>query len=417
MRFNFIFIWSLLLALKTSGQDSYTISGKITNARTKEPLAFSTISIEGTSQGVISNFLGVFEFTFPDTYKDSTLFISMLGFSPQRIAITELKNNEKLNILLQEHVVMLEEVEVNERKLTARDIVNRIIENIPNNYPTTPYLLGGFTRFHKYECGKYIKLYEADFEVLGGGYHKKTPEKIYINESRQSKKVPYCHSRVLRANNNPFNSMGHINDVLFRSFSLDTKRNKYFIDKYLVNDEGDLIYLIKTNHSKYVTHTMYINAENYALIKVIMHMNTPEGENWNPHLNKGVSSDSLNFKVTRISKTIQFEEKERRHYAKYMDWLIAGELTYQESGDFFCDWGFRFETMFDRIVTNNVTKPSREKLVSFRSQKEPKSGAYDSSFWNNYPLIKDFPITPQIIEDLETNGSMEVQFKQSQKGL
>lgn len=412
MKQTLIFIWSCLITVQAIGQDNYTISGKITNADTKDPLGFSTINIAGTSEGVVSNFLGIFEFTFSKTHADDSLFISMLGFKPQKMAIKDLDLESKLNIQLQENVVVLEEIKVSEKKLSALDVVTKVLENIPNNYPDTPYLLHGFTRSHKRECGRYIKLYEADFEVYGIGYHKKTAEKVYINESRQSQDIPYYHSRVLRANSNLFNAMGHINDVLFRSFSLKLKYNKYTIDKFLV-EEGDLIYVIKTNHSEHVTHTMYINSENYALLRVEMEMTTPNGTDWNPLLNKGVSSDSLDFKVTRVIKIIQFEEKEDTYYSKYMDWLIEGDLTFQESKETFCDWGFRFETMFDGVTTKNVVKPSREKLLNIRSQKEPQSNSYNATFWSDYQPIKDFPITPEIIKDLEINGALDKQFKQA----
>lgn len=412
MKKSSFFILTLFISLLVEGQDTYTLSGKVSNANTKEPLAFSTISISETSEGVVSNFQGFFVFTFPAKHADDSLFVSMLGFKPKKIAIKELALDSELDIQLEESIVILEEVEVSERQLSAREIVEKVIENIPNNYPVAPYLLRGFTRSHKHECGKYLKLYEADFEVYGTGYHKKTPEKIYINEARQSEAVPYYHSKVLRANSNPFNSMGHVNDVLFRSHSLGLKYNRYEIDKYLIEDD-ELIYVIKTNQSKYVTHTMHVKAENYALLKATMKMTTPEGEDWNPHLNKGVSSDSLDFKVTQLVKTIQFEKKKDRYYAKYMDWLIEGTLSFQESKEKFCDWGFRFETMFDEVVTRDVTKPSREKLLNFRSQKEPKSTKYNASFWDNYQSVKDFPVSPEILEDLKVNGALEEQFKQS----
>lgn len=411
-----IFILFIALATRASSQEFYKVSGKIMEATGKEPLAFSTISISGTTTGVVSNFLGVYEFEFSKEHSEDTLFVSMLGFKPKRIPIAGLSKNSTLDIQLEESVLMLDEVAVSEKKLSALDIVTKVIENIPNNYPVSPYLLKGFTRSHKHECGKYIKLYEADFEVYGGGYHKKTPEKTYINESRQSLEVPYYHSRVLRANSNPFHAMGHINDVLFKSNSLKLKYNKYQLDKFLEED-GELIYVIKTTHSRHVRHTMYINANNYALLKVKMEMTTPEGEDWNPLLNKGVSSDSLDFKVTQVVKTIQFEKQNDRYYTRYMDWLIEGNLSFQESKKEFCNWGFRFETMFDRVVTENVTKPSKEKLLNFRSPKEPKSSKYNPNFWEEYSLIKDFPISPEIIKDLETHGGLEKQFEQSGKEL
>ena len=99
-----------------------------------------------------------------------------------------------------------------------------------------------------------------------------------------------------------------------------------------------------------------------------------------------------------------------------MDWLIAGDLTYKETEEEFCEWGFRFETMFDEVITQNVAKPSKDRLLNFRSVKEPQSTKYNSKFWEEYSLTKDFPITPQIIYDLEKNGKLEEQYKEMARG-
>ena len=393
-----------------------TISGRVVDASTEKPLSFSTVSILGTSEGVVSNFLGEFEFKMQNSGDSDTLHVSMLGYKPFIAPVHALRNNRDVVIKLNEHIVFLEEIEVNEKALNASEIVNKVIENIPVNYPVTPYLLDGFTRSHKHECGKYVTLYEAVFSVYGQGYHKKVPERIYINQSRQSQHVPYYHSRVLRNNRNLFISMGHINDVLFRSHSLKTNHNSYEIDSYTFI-EHQLVYVIKTNHSKHAQHTMYINAEDYALLKVRMEMKTSEDEDWNPHLNRGPSSDSLDFKVTQIAKTVQFEKNGNRYHSKYMDWLVEGVLYDKESEEEFCDWGFRFETMFDKVATENVEKPSKEALLNPRSKKDPPSTPYDAMFWKSYPLITEFPITPEIVADLEVNGPLERQFEQSSSEL
>ncbi|MEM7297968.1 MAG: hypothetical protein AAF391_06850, partial [Bacteroidota bacterium] len=188
----------------------------------------------------------------------------------------------------------------------------------------------------------------------------------------------------------------------------------YEIDKYITQGD-DLIYVIKSNHSEHVQHTMYINADDYALLKVEMKMDTAPGEDWNPFLNKGVSSDSLEFKVTRISKTIQFEKQHNRYFSKYMDWLVEGKLYHQETKEEFCDWGFRFENMFGEAQCPYSGKPSDVQLMNPRSKKDPVSTTYDPSFWDSFQLIKEFPISPQIIKDLEENGPLESQFKQTNK--
>ena len=127
-------------------QDQFMIKGSVIDAQTNEPLAFSTISILGTSNGVVSNFLGAFEFSFHSLHEQDTLYVSMLGYEPYKVAIHELKTAKELTIRLNESILLLDEVEVNEQKLSALDIVKNVIANIPKNYPNAPYLLDGFTR-------------------------------------------------------------------------------------------------------------------------------------------------------------------------------------------------------------------------------------------------------------------------------
>ncbi len=400
----------LMTALSsTYSQQHFRIEGKVVDP-SREPLAFSTVSLLGSSAGVVTNFLREFEMEIDKSQLEDTLYVSMLGYEPVRVATKSLDLDQKQIFILRERIVLLEEVEINEKKLTASEIVDRVLDKISENYPYQPYLLEGFTRSHKQECGAYVTLYEADFSLYGQGYHKKIPEKIYVNASRQSSYVPYHHSRVLRNNRNLFISMRHINDVLFRSYSLQKSHNTYEIANYTIEND-QLIYVIKTNHSKYVEHTMYINADDYALLKVVMEMNTPEDEEWNPLLNKGPSSDSLDFKVTRISKTIQFEKTQSRYFSKYMDWLVEGKLYLRDTDSEFCDWGFRFETMYHKVQTENIEKPSKEKWMNPKSKKDPSPTPYDPLFWQEYPPIKTFPVSPQIVRDLEKSGPLEEQFE------
>lgn len=406
------FLGCFLVASQLLAQEMMRFTGQIVDADTGEPLAFSTINLDGTTTGAVSNFEGYFDFTCTPQSVGDTIKVSMLGYKPLSLSVSELKDRANLTIEMEEHVIQLAEVVVNERQLTAIEIVNKVIDNIPNNYPDAPYLIEGFTRSHKHECGQYVTLYEAVFELNGRGYHKKSPEKIFIREARQSQHQPYYHSRVLRNNRNLYNSMAHINDVLYRSYSLKTAHHRYAIDKYVIEEES-LVYVIKTTQSEYVKHTLYVNADDFALLKVVMEMDTPEGEDWNPHLNKGASSDSLSFKVTRISKTIQFEKQKDRYFSKYMDWLVEGKLYYTTTQETFCNWGFRFENMFGTAQYPFQEKLSYEGLMNPRSKKDPASTAYKPGFWETHPLLKEFPIPPQIVKDLEVNGSLESQFKQT----
>ena len=71
--------------------------------------------------------------------------------------------------------------------------------------------------------------------------------------------------------------------------------------------------------------------------------------------------------------------------------------------------------MFSEVVHDNVAKPSNERLMRPKGGRDPEPTAYDPEFWMTYPMLEEFPITPQIITDLSKIEPLETQFQQSGK--
>lgn len=421
-----LLVASILFGIQTTNaQQTITLKGKIVDKTTSEPLAFATISIAGTRKGVVSNFLGVFEFALKNAKQHDTLQVSMLGYATYLVPIRSVANPAELIINLEEKVILLQEVVVNDKELSPKEIVEKVIENIPNNYPTTPYLLKGFTRAHKKECDKYVSLFEANFDLYGRGYNTKskigTPEKIFLNEMRASRKVDQYKVPAMEISRNPFVALRHINDVLLKTFSLNTSRNTYHLENYTtLNDQ--LVYVIVTGKDDgRMGHKnrMYIDVENYALIKVDYEINTPPDEDWNPALMKGPTigptKDSLLYKVKRVAKSVQFENINGLYFLKYTNWHMGGDILDKHTNEVLCDWGARFEMMFSDATIDNVERPSKKLLLKPKGGKDPRVEAYNETFWNNYDLIREFPLTDQIEIDLSQEKDLQTQFRERAK--
>ncbi|MEO9802023.1 MAG: carboxypeptidase-like regulatory domain-containing protein [Reichenbachiella sp.] len=415
----------LISCFSIQAQDFINIKGQVVDQETKEPLAFATINLAGRSRGAVSNFLGEFNFNISNSSENDTLTISMLGYKTYKLAINRIPNPSNLTITMLEDIVMLNELVVSDKELTAKEIVEKVIENIPNNYPTRPYLLNGFTRAHKMECDKYVSLYEADFDLYGRGYNSKSkvgyPEKIYLNEMRASNKVDQYMVQPLESNRNPFVALGHINDVLLKSFSLNISRNTYHLENYTtLNDR--LVYVIitgKDHGPMRPNNRMYIDVDTYALIKVDYEIDTPEGEDWNPALYKGstigLTKDSLSFKVKRVAKSVQFEEQNGLYILKYTNWFMSGIIFNSESKEDLCDWGAQFEMMFSNVILDNVERPSKKRLLKPKGRTDPKVIPYNETFWKNYDLITEFPLNEQIEAGLSKEIDLETQFRERAK--
>ncbi len=98
----FFFLWSLF-ALGTFAQE-IPITGTVTAADDGQPLPGVTVVIEGTADGTITNFDGVYQLTAPS---DATLFFSFVGMETQEIPVN---NRSQIDVALVSATLGLDEV-------------------------------------------------------------------------------------------------------------------------------------------------------------------------------------------------------------------------------------------------------------------------------------------------------------------
>jgi hypothetical protein len=96
------------------------VTGKVLDAKTREPLSFATIGVKGHLEETITNALGDFNFRISETYLNDTLTVSYVGYKGFQKKISELQSVEM--IYLEEAYTLLSEVVVSHRKLNLRDI-------------------------------------------------------------------------------------------------------------------------------------------------------------------------------------------------------------------------------------------------------------------------------------------------------
>lgn len=159
----------LLLATVCLAQKGDFFSGKIQDAKTGEPVVFANIRIKDRALGVITNLDG--SFRIPFRYKDygNIIEVSSLGYQTKEIPITEFLEDTVNIIVLDESSIVLQEAVVKardkRRRLSAKKIVQKAIDAIPINYPTTSFSTIGYYRDYQFKDGEYINLNEGILEV------------------------------------------------------------------------------------------------------------------------------------------------------------------------------------------------------------------------------------------------------------
>jgi hypothetical protein len=152
---------------------SQSISGQVVDAANREPLAFVSIGIIGTSKGTITNENGSFKVLINGMASDAKVRFSMVGFESQTIFIKDLIGHEN-NIQLKEQPVKLKEVIVRSTKAKRWTIGTKA----SNTKAMTGWGgcgncsedLGGIERGIKIEISKPVFVERVNFYVAYFGY-------------------------------------------------------------------------------------------------------------------------------------------------------------------------------------------------------------------------------------------------------
>ena len=138
----FAYILILLFSISANGQGVTKIFGKITDAKTGEPIPFANIVLKNTQVGTISNLDG--KFSIETTVKADSIQCIVVGYQSQTKKITNGKY-QTVNFNLQPEVVALQQVVVKTKK-KRKTYASTLVDSM---------------RAHKYENDKkYLEAYE-----------------------------------------------------------------------------------------------------------------------------------------------------------------------------------------------------------------------------------------------------------------
>ena len=204
MRALFIILFSLtVLCVKAQ---RITLSSRVQDKVTSEPLPFASVGIKGKSVGTVTNLHGEFDFHIPPEYRNEILVISMLGYENFEAPLWSLLESKPQTIDMNKSTTVLEEVVVSD-SLMGGEIVKIALARVQRNFPMEPFLLDGFYRDIKKVGGTSISLLEAAVKIYDENYieprnKEKLRERVRLVEVRKSlgydnKFAPYFHQRNL----------------------------------------------------------------------------------------------------------------------------------------------------------------------------------------------------------------------------
>lgn len=160
-----------VLGLPLMASSQIHLSGKVVDADTDKPLAYSNVGVKNKNVGTVSNSKGHYELELKPTHAQDSLTFSLVGYHDLVIPISRLQNGEMEAVRLAPKIVDLDVVEVSTKKLIERKL------GVKRRNLLIHFVDGMFTQQDIFEIGQVIKLGNAPTRIKDVN--------LYINSARE----------------------------------------------------------------------------------------------------------------------------------------------------------------------------------------------------------------------------------------
>lgn len=397
-RFPLIF---LCLFSTVAVAQTLTISAKVVDKETKEPLVFASVGITERAIGVISNLQGEFDFHFPEQYRNDVLVVSMLGYKSFEAPVWTLLDKNNV-IEMEKTVLMLQEVVVKD-SLTGGEVLRIALDRVEQNYPANPYMMDGFYRDVKKVGGTYISLLEAATKIYDEDYRSprnkfKLRERVALMEVRRS--IGYGNKfTAYFEQDNLLEELLLQNSIKYRQFpeeqvffdSLRRDKDSYY--------NGHEVYVL-THRTDY-NLKIFVDKTNFGII----HLEFESNATADVTKRRGLIS-----RFVYLKRTVDFRSYKGKLYLNYIS--LDSKINWYD----LATNELKFETeLLQNLLINEIQSETTERIGTTEKMRsyglQFQDLPYNKSFWDNYNVIKESPLDKKVVTDLEKLGPLDKQFQ------
>jgi hypothetical protein len=383
----------------------FYISGIITDAESKEPLPFATVSIKNKGKGMVSNANGVFGLKIEREFLTDTISVSYLGFLRREIPVEQAVGNN-FNISLVREFISIPEIII--RTHVPQEIIRKSVNAISKNYGNTPAMLTGFYREGVMKKDELQVYSEAILHIYKSSYSGSLlNDQIKILRSRKIENTSINDTLAIR-----------LKAGLNTSMELDGIRNNF--DFMLAENFQDYSYrmtdIVTTDdYAAYVIDfeqrenidlplfmgTMYISTHDYALLHADFELNPKYIQKMKDSF---VSSSSRGIETWPV--TVKYSVSYRKLNGRYFLNHVRGNLVFlskRRKKLFNSQFNVFFELAISGIKTETVTRFEREELAPVHSVFSKTITSYDYLFWGDQDFLKPEENLLQALKNMKVN--------------
>jgi len=388
----------VLLTTIVSAQ-KITISAKVIDRESKDPVTFASVGLKNRAIGTITNLQGEFDFHIPQEFRNDILVISMLGYESYEAPAWTITQNQTIEMI--KSTQLLEEVVISD-SLRGGEILTIALSRIEQNYPMRPFMMEGFYRDIKEVGGTYVSLLEAAVKIFDEDYQAprnkfKLRERVALQEVRRSLGYENKFTAYFDEGNLLEDILLH-NNIRYRQFPEEEIFFKSLVRKENTIYNGREVYVLMQPHDYHLS--IYIDKENYGII----HLEYENDDEEVIRKRRGLVSKFVNLK-----RVIDFKFYNGKLYLNYI--TLDSKVNWFDSRT----EELKFETnLHQQLLINNVEPDTDEYIGTTEKMKnyglQYQDLPYNKGFWDNYNVIKESPLDTRIIRDLEKDIPLEKQF-------
>lgn len=397
-----ILIIFLCLFSSVAAAQRVTVSAKVVDKESKEPLVFASVGIKDKPFGTITNLQGEFDFHISQEYRNDVLVVSSLGYKNFEAPVWTLLDKNNLVIEMEKTTFVLQEVVVKD-SLSGGDVLRIALSRVEQNYPSEPYLMDGFYRDIKKVGGTYISLLEAATKIYDEDY--KTPR----NKFKLRERVALMEVRRSLGYGNKFTAYFEQDNLLEELLLQNSIKYRQFPEEDVFFDslgrEPDSFYngheIFVLSHTHDYKLKIYIDKTNFGIIHL----------EFESHATSDVTKRrGLISRFVYLKRTVDFRPYKGKLFLNYIsldskvNWydLKTNEL--------------KFETeLIQNLLINEIEDEAPERIGTTEKMRsyglQYQDLPYNKEFWDRYNVIKESPLDKKIVEDLEKLGPLEQQFQ------
>lgn len=366
------------------------VRSSVIDQLSKEPLAYASVSVDGSNIATITNSEGEFLLKIPKSTRKNSITISFIGYRDKQIDLDVFKN-EKAKIELEPLIINLHEIKITPENPEL--IIRTAMHNRVKNYLDVPTEMITFYRETIKRRKTYVSLAEAVIQLSKQPYTSIKEDAIQLYKARKNTDYTKLDTLEFKLQGGPFSAI-YLDIMKYPEmiFTEDMLGNYEFKLDNMTKINDRLIYVLSFKQHSFTSDPLYfgklyIDAESYAVTSATFNLNIS---------NKILASEmfikrkpqSSSVYPTLATYHIDYREKNGKWYLSY----ARGHITFK------IDWKRRllnsnYESTIEMAITDwkvrtLIDTPLIDKIRPSTVLSDQISGFADRNFWGEYNVIE-----------------------------